>query len=238
MSYRFLYFGMPLTVILLVAVNVVVEGALLGADLGWWGDRRWRTVAYGVGAFWAPLLHGAQPVYPGQPTAMFVTYAFLHGGWLHLAVNMAALISFGTEIVRRIGQKRFILAYCVSALGGSVAFALLSSAPMPMVGASGALFGLLGIWVCWDYLDRRYYGDPLWVTLRALGFLVLYNLVFWLLLSGNLAWETHLGGFVAGWALAAYWGRSVLPQSRRRRYGGDGSPPRAVPRRRPRVEPR
>ena len=92
-----------------------------------------------------------------------------------------------------------------------------------MVGASGALFGLLGIWLCWDYLDRRRYGDPLWVTGRALLFLVLYNLVFWVLLSGNLAWETHLGGFVTGWILAVFWSNNILAQSRRRRFGSERS---------------
>lgn len=214
---RYIIFGLPQSVLLIAGVCVVIEAALLAADFGLWAQPGLRNAAYALGAFWKPLLQGAQPIFPGQPVTMFGTYAFLHGGILHMVVNMVALVSFGTAIINRIGQIRFLVVYAISALGGAAGFGLFSGSGAPMVGASGALFGLLGTWVCWDYLDRRYHGDPLWVTLRAVLFLVAYNLVFWLLLHGQLAWETHFGGFVAGWLLAVYWGRSVLDQSRRRR---------------------
>lgn len=214
---RFVFRGIPLTVAILIVANAIPEIILFGADHGWWGTPNLRMIAYQYGAFWRQLLDGQAPLFSGQQVSMFATYAFLHGGPVHMIVNMIALASFGTAIVNRIGQKRFLVAYAISALGGAIGFGLLSSSDAPMVGASGALFGLLGAWVCWDYLDRRYYGDSLWVTLRAVSFLVVYNLVFWLLLSGNLAWETHFGGFVAGWLVAVHWGRSVLDQSRRRR---------------------
>lgn len=209
--------GVPLTVVVIAAPCILIELLLLPADIGLWADRSLRGKVYMLGAFWKPLLLGAQPVFPAQPVTMFGTYAFLHGGLIHMAVNMIALASFGTAIVNRVGQKRFLVVYAISALGGAVGFGLFSESGAPMVGASGALFGLLGVWICWDYLDRRYHGDPLWVTLRALVFVVAYNLVFWLLLQGQLAWETHLGGFMAGWLLAVFWGRSILDQSRRRR---------------------
>lgn len=209
--------GVPVVIVVIAATCIVIELALVAADLEWWADRALRSKAYALGAFWKPLLLGAKPVFAAQPVTMFGTYAFLHGGLIHLVVNMVALASFGTAIVNRIGQKRFLVVYAISVLGGAVGFGLFAESPAPMVGASGALFGLLGVWVCWDYLDRRHHGDPLWITLRAVVFLVLYNLVFWLLLQGQLAWETHFGGFVAGWLLAVFWGRSVLDQSRRRR---------------------
>lgn len=216
---RFLIWGVPLSLLPIMLINVAIEGVLTAGDMNQlWGPVT-RSWAYAYGAFHNAILHGAHPLFPGQSIAMFVTYAFLHGGLTHLIVNMIALASFGTAIVQRIGQKRFLIAYFISTLGGAAGFGLLSSSTLPMVGASGPLFGLVGIWVCWDYLDRRHYGAPLWVTLRALIFLVLYNLVFFVLLSGNLAWETHLGGFVAGWLLAIHWGRTVLPESRRRRFG-------------------
>lgn len=229
MRHTYYLSGAPILVMFLIASNVAVEFVLLAADQGWVGPANLRTLAYSDGAFWVAFLHGIQPNYVGQPVTMFFTYAFLHGGWLHLVVNMFALFGFGNAIVQRIGQKRFLWAYGICVLGGGVGFGLLSTSPQPMVGASGALFGLLGIWVCWDYLDRRHYGDSLWVTGRALLFLILYNVVFWLLLSGHLAWQTHLGGFVAGWLLAIYWGRGVHQQSYRRRYGtdaGNGGPAR------------
>jgi len=211
--------GLPVTVVAIVCVTSAIELALAAADFGLIGSPSWRVTAYAYGAFWAQLLGGAAPVYPGQPVAMFATYALLHGGLLHLAVNMLALASLGRVIVERVGQKRFLIAYAISTLGGAAGYGLLAQQAVPMVGASGALFGLVGVWVCWDYLDRRHYGDPLGVTLRAFAFLIAYNVVFWILLSGRLAWETHLGGFIAGWLLAVHWGRSTLEQSRRRRFG-------------------
>jgi membrane associated rhomboid family serine protease len=214
---RYMFHGVPLAVIGIAAICIVLELAIFAADIGIWSDSTLRTKVYILGAFWKQLLLGGQPVFLVQPVTMFGTYAFLHGGLIHMGVNMIALFSFGTAIVNRIGQKRFLVVYAISALGGAVGFGLFSESSAPMVGASGALFGLLGVWICWDYLDRRHHGDPLWVTLRALVFLVVYNLVFWLLLQGQLAWETHFGGFVAGWLLAVFWGRSVLDQSRRRR---------------------
>ncbi len=209
--------GLPQSVLWIAGLCILIELTLLGADVGLWANPGLRRSTYAFGAFWKALLEGAQPIFAGQPVTMFGTYAFLHGGPVHTIVNMIALVSFGTAIVNRIGQKRFLVVYAISSLGGAAGFGLFSSSTAPMVGASGALFGLLGTWVCWDYLDRRHHGDPLWVTLRAIAFLVAYNLVFWLLLQGQLAWETHFGGFVAGWLLAIFWGRSVLDQSRRRR---------------------
>lgn len=214
---RFMVRGVPVTVLSIAVICIAIELVLGAADLGLWANAGLRSKAYALGAFWKPLLLGAKPIYTAQPVAMFGTYAFLHGGLLHMVVNMIALVSFGTAIVNRVGQKRFLVVYAISALGGAVGFGLFSGSSAPMVGASGALFGLLGVWICWDYLDRRHHGDPLWITLRAVVFLVLYNLVFWLLLHGQLAWETHFGGFVAGWLLAVFWGRAVLDESRRRR---------------------
>ncbi len=197
----------PAVVIWLICINCVIEAALVAVTALTDGSFFWRTAAYELGGFWAPLLRGVDPIFAAQPVTMFATYAFLHGGWLHLAVNMIALYSFGTAIVHRIGPRRFLIAYAVSAIGGATAFGVISNQPVPMVGASGALFGLLGVWTCWDFLDRRHYGEPVIRVYRALFYLVVYNLVFYFLLSGRLAWETHLGGFVAGWVIALYWGR-------------------------------
>ena len=88
----------------------------------------------------------------------------------------------------------------MSVLGGGLAFGLMSSSPAPMVGASGAIFGLVGAWTWMQGADRAQGGaGPGAVALRVLGItagLALLNLVMWLLAGGVLAWETHLGGFL------------------------------------------
>ncbi|NHX27304.1 rhomboid family intramembrane serine protease, partial [Escherichia coli] len=87
---------------------IVIELTLVGADLEFWGARWWRPWLYQNAAFWRGLLaEGWRPNYPAQPHAMFVTYAFLHAGVMHLIVNMVTLHSLGTEIINRGGARRF-----------------------------------------------------------------------------------------------------------------------------------
>ena len=72
-----------------------------------------------------------------------MTSAFLHGGPIHLILNMVALYWFGSLLEQRIGSGRFLLLYIVSGLAGS-AGALIAAPTTPTVGASGAIFGILG----------------------------------------------------------------------------------------------
>ncbi len=204
-----------IAVILLIAANCAIEAVLQASDFRLIGSPYWRSWIYDYFAFYAPLLRDWTPNFALQPATMFVTYAFLHAGWLHLLVNMLALSSFGTEIARQAGARRFLLAYVLTAISGAACYGALSASPTPMVGASGALFGLLGIWICWGYQERRHYGEGMKEIWRALFILVAYNVVFYLLLHGQLAWETHLGGFVSGWLLALFWGRPIYRRQRR-----------------------
>jgi len=137
---------------------------------------------------------------------MFASYGFLHGGFLHLLVNMITLISFGRLMLERVGQWRFAVIYALSLLGGAAGFAALSNAVQPMVGASGALFGLAGALTGWEYTARRLAHEGIGPVLRVIGLLVGLNIIMYWAMGGNLAWETHLGGFLAGWA-AGWWVR-------------------------------
>ncbi|MBM9596181.1 rhomboid family intramembrane serine protease [Roseitranquillus sediminis] len=188
----------PAAIMCLVAVCAAVEAALWAADLGLIDMRRLRALAYQNGGFWIGLLSDWEPNYAAQPYLMFVTYAFLHGGLVHLAVNMLTLYSVGQLVISRVGQMRFLLLYAVSAFGGALGFAALSTSYQPMVGASGALFGLVGAWIAWDYIDRFGSGAPLLPVLRPILTLILLNVVLYYAMGGFLAWETHLGGFLAG----------------------------------------
>ena len=192
----------PLILWLLFSASVAVELCLIGSDIGLWGTARWRSLAYQNGGFWIGLLDNWRPNYPRQPVVMFLSYGFLHGGFWHLLVNMITLMALGMPIVRRIGQFRFLALYFFSMIGGAAGFATLSDVPQPMVGASGALFGLAGALSAWEYVDRFTAEEKLWPVLRLVIWLIVLNLVLWWAMDGNLAWETHLGGFVAGWIFA------------------------------------
>ena len=96
----------------------------------------------------------------------------------------------------------FFILYGVAMVGGGIGFGLLAPTLAPMVGASGALFGLVGGLLAWSYVDRFNLNEALWPVARAVLLLAGLNLVLWAVMNGQLAWETHLGGFVTGWICA------------------------------------
>ncbi len=186
----------------LIAVCAAIEAVLWLGDLGAFGALRLRATVIEHAGFWPGLLKGWQPNYPGQGAAMFFSYGFVHGGPLHMAMNMATLWSLGFAVLRRVPLRGFLLLYAATLLGGAAGFALLANTFSPMVGASGALFGLAGGLLAWDYVDRFTLSERLWPVLRMVLLLGAMNLALWWALDGQLAWETHLGGFVTGWVTA------------------------------------
>lgn len=195
---------------LLIVLCASIEVVLAGADLDLWGSARLRQSAYEWGGFWPGLLSGWQPNYTSQPYTMFLSYAFLHGGPVHLVVNMITLWSLGSAVIDRVGMARFAALYLGTALGGAGAYGLLADTVRPMVGASGALFGLAGALLAWAYIDRFTARVGLWPVARVGAFLIAINLAMYWALDGQLAWQTHLGGFLAGWILAVL----IDPRSR------------------------
>lgn len=185
-----------------ILLCVGIELALQAADHGLLGDRRWRSLAYDYGAFWSGLLRGWRPNYTLQPWTMFASYAVLHGGFWHLALNMLTLWSLGRGVALQAGASGLAQFLVVGTLGGAVGQGVLSSAPVPMVGASGALFGLAGALLVWGWIDRRALREPLRPVIVAALFLVGINVVMWWGLDGQLAWQAHLGGALAGMLLA------------------------------------
>lgn len=192
----------PGSVLSLIGLCLLVEAVLRLGELGLFGVPRFRALVYEFGGFWPGLLSTWRPNYPLQPTTMFLTYAFLHAGLWHLVLNMVTLWSLAGPVVARVGQMKFLILYALAILGGAVGYALLADGYRPMVGASGALFGLAGAILAWDYVDRFALRERLWPVARAALLLVALNVALYYAMGGVLAWETHLGGFVAGWVAA------------------------------------
>lgn len=187
---------------MLILLCCLIEGALFISDLNRTGANSLRQVAYAYGGFWPGLLADWEPGYPLQPYLMFLTHSFLHAGWLHLLVNMITLWSLGRAVIERVNIPGFAMLYGLSILGGALGYAILASGMQPMVGASGALFGLAGGLLAWSYVDRLTARLSLWPVVRAIGLLIALNLLLWWAMSGRLAWQAHLGGFVGGWIAA------------------------------------
>lgn len=197
--------GAPAFLWILVGIMAVIEVALSLSEAGYLGSFNLRWPAFAVGAFWQPIFAGAMtPIFPGQRLIMLVTYAFLHGGILHLAINSVILLSLGKLATSRIGAARTLLLLFLSAVGGGLAYGLLSQSAGPMIGASGAVFGLIGLWQGWDYRMRKNAGLPLRPVITAILGLAAANLVLFVIFSGGLAWEAHLGGWLVGWVMALF----------------------------------
>lgn len=118
-----------------------------------------------------------------------ITSAFLHASILHIAFNMLALWWFGAPVENYLGRLRFVLVYLVSGLAGS-AGALLASPDTPVLGASGAIFGILGAMMIIEYQATGSLGG------NAMTLIVL-NLGLSFVIS-NVSWGGHIGGLVGG----------------------------------------
>ncbi|MER7191117.1 rhomboid family intramembrane serine protease [Streptomyces flaveolus] len=159
----------------------------------------------------------AEGVVAGEWERM-LTSAFLHleptegtFGILHIVMNMAALWQLGRVVEPMLGRVRYAVLYLLSALGGSVVELLLADPAQPSVGASGAVFGLAAAY----YVLARRLGANMAPVNRFMAFLLL-----WLLISAGItSWQGHLGGLLAGAAVAAAYayaprdGRRVLVQA-------------------------
>lgn len=190
-------------VLALAAACILIELALSGAERGLWGSARWRLLSYLNGGFWAGLLRaGWEGNYPLQPVAMFFSHAFLHAGFMHLATNVIALLGLAAAVRARAGQGALALVLAAAALGGGLAFAIFGPLGQPMVGASGAIFGLAGALMVWQAQADRRDGRGPWSMLGLAAALMALNLLSAWLVGWQMAWEAHAGGFVAG-ALAA-----------------------------------
>jgi membrane associated rhomboid family serine protease len=122
-----------------------------------------------------------------------LTAAFLHYGPFHLLLNMLALWWFGSLLEQRIGSGKFLLLYIVSGLAGS-AGALVLSPLEPTVGASGAIFGILGAGLVLERQRDYVFGGSALV-------IIVINLVFTFSIS-NISIGGHIGGLIGGAACA------------------------------------
>ncbi|WP_272004770.1 rhomboid family intramembrane serine protease [Roseovarius sp. ZX-A-9] len=184
----------------LVGIMTAIELVLSLSAFGIFGGQSLRWSIFELGAFWQPIFAGTvPPVYPGQIAVMFISHAFLHGGLVHLAMNSVVLLSLGKFISAHVGEARTLLVLLLSAVAGAACFGLLSSSPAPMIGASGAVFGLIGLWQAMDYRIRRRAGLPLQPIVMAILGLIAANIALFVILAGGLAWQAHLGGWIVGW---------------------------------------
>jgi membrane associated rhomboid family serine protease len=197
-----------------------------------------------VGAQQAAYMFGLVPaVLTGRETlpdeiavvpawATVLTSMFMHGGFWHLAGNMLYLWIFGNNIEDAMGHRRFLLFYLLC--GVAAVFAQVLPNPgstVPMVGASGAISGVLGAYMLLYPRARVLLGLPLGFLILQLGrFPAIWVLASWFAMQlvmgfmsspapgnseGGIAFGAHIGGFIAGLLLVAFFKQRHVPLWRR-----------------------
>lgn len=144
-----------------------------------------------------------------------ITSMFVHGGFGHLAGNMLYLWIFGDNIEYAIGHKRYLIFYLMVGIGAAVLqVAMNPNSTIPMVGASGAISGVLGAYLLKYPKNKVSILFFFIIIIRVVKIKAVYVLLFWLLFQlyngyihmvpgaeSGVAWFAHIGGFAAGFIL-------------------------------------
>ena len=141
------------------------------------------------------------------PTLTLFTSIFMHGGWMHLIGNMMYLIIFADNVEDVFGTKKFIIFYMTAGIFASISQALLDlSSEIPMIGASGAIAGVLGSYLYYFPRAKILVLVPFFIffTIRVpASILLIFWFVFQFLNLSNsdssVAWTAHIGGFIFGY---------------------------------------
>ncbi|TVM03382.1 MAG: rhomboid family intramembrane serine protease [Candidatus Brocadia sp. WS118] len=156
----------------------------------------------------------------------FLSYMFLHGGFIHLIGNMWYLWIFGDNIEDRLGRFKFIIFYFICGIGSAMVHVYFNSqSGIPCIGASGAIAGVLGAYMVTFPKARILVILPLFIIWEIIELPAIIVLGFWFLIQffsgaatissahgGGVAWWAHIGGFVIGIILI-----KVFPKARYRR---------------------
>ena len=163
--------------------------------------------------------YGLVPVNLLERPQTLLTHMFIKGSWLHIIGNMWFLWVFGDNVEDRLGKLRYLLFYIISGLGAAfiqmfVSF-IFGGANIPMVGASGAISGVLGAYM-WMFPHARILAlVPILFFLTFMELPAVFFIGLWILIQiinglitlplagfGGVAWFAHIGGFVVGYSLA------------------------------------
>ncbi len=193
----------------------LIPGDLLGSVVG--------GTQINLGGGWACRLDGDGAL------STLVSSMFLHGGWLHIGGNMLFLWVFGDNVEDVMGPGRFLVFYLLCGLAAAAAqIAQDTSSTVPMVGASGAIGGVMGAYAILFPRARVHLLIILFVYVTTVSVPAILMLGYWFALQllsgvgtlgqsgGGVAFWAHIGGFVAGLALVMLFRRPDLMQARAR----------------------
>lgn len=204
----------PAATYLLIAVNVIVflyQYSLSPVDAYYLSRHHALVPQRYFNPAWA-YAHGLNP----HDYLPFIEGTFMHGGWLHLILNMWTLFIFGTSLEGRIGRIGFLIFYLACAFIASFAHAYFNQdSAVPTLGASGAIAGVLGGYATTFPKAKitiliLIVFFPLFFKIPALGYALIWFAFQFLQgfidltspsMGGGIAWWAHIGGFAAGFVL-------------------------------------
>jgi membrane associated rhomboid family serine protease len=143
----------------------------------------------------------------------FLTSMFLHGGWMHLLGNMLFLYVFGDNVEDRLGHWKYFIFYLIAGIAAAASQVFVSpNSQIPMVGASGAIAGVLGSYIILFPRARVLTLIPIFIFFQVIELPAFLFLGIWFLMqiisgtfalgigadAGGVAWWAHIGGFVSG----------------------------------------
>lgn len=203
----------PIVTVLFIALNTVVFFYQLLSPEGL------QFFVYKMGAIPYEITHfkslplvvsqTAQQIPRLSPPLTLIVSMFLHGGILHLLFNMLYLWIFGNNVEDFLGPFRFIIFYLISGIGASLTHIIFNpNSQVPMIGASGAIAGILGAYLILYPNARVMTFMFLFFFIRIVPIPAAFVLGFWFLMQvlnvgvgGGVAWFAHIGGFLIGMGL-------------------------------------
>lgn len=220
-------FNMPAVVVALIVLNLVIHIVRVHVlDPG-------QDIGVILRAAFIPVRYSGEYLLDFYAFTSPLTYSLLHGSYLHLGINMVWLAAFGSPLANRLGVVRFLAFWAFTALAAVGLHYLLHPLDQtPLVGASGAISGMMGAAARFGFMIDRRRGRPEFVG-RRLGFgealrsrMVVTFLAVWfganflagagLIDTGDgslIAWEAHIGGFLAGFLCVGPFDRGAQVRS-------------------------
>jgi membrane associated rhomboid family serine protease len=165
----------------------------------------------------------------GREPEHILTSMFLHGSWMHVLGNMWFLWLFGNNVEDSMGRGRFVVFYLLSGLGAAAAQVIASpDSIVPMVGASGAISGVMGAYVILYPRARVFTLVPIFFFFTSIALPAWVMLGYWMLIQvvgglggaeAGVAFWAHVGGFIVGIALIKFFARpEYIAQHRSRQW--------------------
>jgi membrane associated rhomboid family serine protease len=151
---------------------------------------------------------------PSSGWTNILTSMFLHGGWLHIISNMWVLLIFGDNVEERMGSIRYLIFYLLSGAAAALLQTyILSQSAEPMIGASGAIAGVLGAYLILFPHSRIASLVPIFFIFTIMEIPAVIFLLFWFALQiysglfavqAGIAWWAHIGGFIFGVVMVSF----------------------------------